>query len=127
LWLLGYPEAALADIDHALRDAREIGQAATLMFALGNTTFSHFFCGNYAGASAKSDEIVALADQKGRVVLEGSRNDERRLRIGPNRQSRGRSSHDHLRHHGKTASGINDIFAFCVVTLGYRACGTGPV
>ena len=64
LWLLGYPEAALADIDHALRDAREIGQAATLMFALGNTTFSHFFCGDYAGASAKSDEIVALADQK---------------------------------------------------------------
>ena len=34
LWLLGYPEAALADIDHALKDAREIGQAATLMYAL---------------------------------------------------------------------------------------------
>jgi hypothetical protein len=64
LWLLGYPEAGLADIDHALRDAREFGQAATLMFALGNTTFSHLFCGDYAGASAKSDEIVALADQK---------------------------------------------------------------
>ena len=28
LWLLGYPEAALADADHALKDAREIGQAA---------------------------------------------------------------------------------------------------
>ena len=25
LWFLGYPEAALADADHALRDAREIG------------------------------------------------------------------------------------------------------
>ena len=34
LWLLGYPEAALADADHALKDAREIGQAATLMYAL---------------------------------------------------------------------------------------------
>ena len=34
LWLLGYPEAALADAEHALKDAREIGQAATLMFAL---------------------------------------------------------------------------------------------
>ena len=32
LWLLGYPEAALADADHALKDAREIGQAATLMY-----------------------------------------------------------------------------------------------
>ena len=27
LWLLGYPEAALADIDDALKEAREIGQA----------------------------------------------------------------------------------------------------
>ena len=34
LWLLGYPEAALADAERALKDAREIGQAATLMFAL---------------------------------------------------------------------------------------------
>ena len=34
LWLLGYPEAALADTDQAVRDAREIGHAATLMFAL---------------------------------------------------------------------------------------------
>ena len=31
LWRrLGYPEAALADSDRALADAREIGQAATL-------------------------------------------------------------------------------------------------
>ena len=32
LWFLGYPEAALADADDALKDAREIGQAATLMY-----------------------------------------------------------------------------------------------
>ena len=31
LWLLGYPEAALADADDALKNAREIGQAATFM------------------------------------------------------------------------------------------------
>jgi len=34
LWLLGYPDAAMADADRALRDAREIGHAATLMFGL---------------------------------------------------------------------------------------------
>ena len=34
LWCLGYPEAALADADQALKDAREIGQAASLMYAL---------------------------------------------------------------------------------------------
>jgi hypothetical protein len=33
LWLLGFPDAALADTNRALGDAREIGQAATLMFA----------------------------------------------------------------------------------------------
>jgi hypothetical protein len=36
LWLLGYPEAALADTNHAIKDAREIGQAAALMFALAH-------------------------------------------------------------------------------------------
>jgi predicted ATPase len=34
LWLLGYPEAALAGTEQALKEAREIGQAATLMYAL---------------------------------------------------------------------------------------------
>src|SRR5208282_3621225 len=38
LWLLGYPEAALADADHAVSDAREIGQAVTLMFALSHAS-----------------------------------------------------------------------------------------
>ena len=64
LWWLGYPEAALADVDHALRDARDIGQAATVMYALGLTTPSDLFCGNYESATAKSDELIALADKK---------------------------------------------------------------
>jgi hypothetical protein len=34
LWLLGYPDAALADAEHALKHAREIGQAGRLMYAL---------------------------------------------------------------------------------------------
>jgi hypothetical protein len=33
LWFLGYPEAALADSDQAISDAREFGQAATLPHA----------------------------------------------------------------------------------------------
>jgi class 3 adenylate cyclase/predicted ATPase len=65
LGLLGYPEAALADADHALKDARDIGQAATLMFALFFTTVTRFFCGNYAAASALSDELVTLAEETG--------------------------------------------------------------
>jgi len=33
--MLGCPEAALADAENALENAREIGHAATLMHALG--------------------------------------------------------------------------------------------
>ena len=42
LWLLGYPEAALGDADHALKDAREISQAATLMYALFHASFAAY-------------------------------------------------------------------------------------
>ncbi len=63
LWMLGYPEAAVADIDHALNDAREIGQAASLMFALSFASFHHVHCGNYVAASAEADELVVLHEQ----------------------------------------------------------------
>ena len=65
LWSLGYPDSALADADYALRDARAIGQAATLMFALTFTSLMHRQCGNYANASAQAEELVTLADEKG--------------------------------------------------------------
>jgi len=66
LWLLGYPEAALADLARALKDAREIGQAATLMHALIHTTmFVHIPCGSYASAKPALEEVIALADEKG--------------------------------------------------------------
>ena len=54
LWVLGYPEAALADTDQALRDAREIGHAATLMYALYNASLTHILlrklCGSKSGS-----------------------------------------------------------------------------
>jgi predicted ATPase len=68
LWVLGYPNAALADADHALKDAREIGQAASLMLALCVSSFTHIFCGNYAAANAQSDEVVPLANDKGTLI-----------------------------------------------------------
>jgi predicted ATPase len=63
-----YPEAALADADHALKDAREIGQAATLMLALFLASFIRIVCGNYRVATAEADELVALADEKGALA-----------------------------------------------------------
>jgi predicted ATPase len=65
LWLLGYPEAALSDADGALKDAREIGHAATLMFALNEASYTGIYCGKFAAANALVDELVALANEKG--------------------------------------------------------------
>jgi class 3 adenylate cyclase/predicted ATPase len=72
LWMLGYPEVALADAERALRFAREIGHAATLYYALLFTTFTRVFCGNHATANAQSDEIVALGGEKGAILWKAS-------------------------------------------------------
>ncbi len=64
LWLLGYPEAALADLNQAINDAREFGQAATLMYALGHAPLSLLLSGNYVAAARAVEEVVALADEK---------------------------------------------------------------
>jgi hypothetical protein len=74
LWVLGYPEKAVADTDRALKDAREIRQAATLMHALAHAGTTHIFCGNYATANALLDELVVLADEKRRLLLESAGN-----------------------------------------------------
>jgi predicted ATPase len=68
-WLLGYPDAALADADRSLTDAREVGQAAALMFSLTTVTVTDILCGKYAAAAALADELVALADKKSTVLF----------------------------------------------------------
>jgi hypothetical protein len=40
LWLLGHPESALADVENALKDARETNHATTLMYALTCTNLT---------------------------------------------------------------------------------------
>ena len=81
LWILGYPDAALADADRAVADAREIGRAATLMYVLSHVPVSHIFLGNHTAAKAQSDEVVALADEKGALFwkAEGMMNQGRVL------------------------------------------------
>jgi predicted ATPase len=65
LWLLGYPDAALADIERALTNARAIEQAATSMFTQAWAAFTQIQCGKYPEASAQLDEVTALAEKKG--------------------------------------------------------------
>jgi class 3 adenylate cyclase/predicted ATPase len=65
LWMLGRPEAALKDVGHAVADAREIGQAATLMYALNVALLSLDLCRDYGTESALADELISLASEKG--------------------------------------------------------------
>ena len=63
MWMLGYPDAALADAERALQEAREIDHASTLMFALWWTGLMKASGGCYTVANALGKELVALADQ----------------------------------------------------------------
>ena len=70
LWLLGYPEAAFADINHALSDAREIGHAVSLMIALWLASSTHMLSGNYMAATTEANELVDLANKKTALTWE---------------------------------------------------------
>jgi class 3 adenylate cyclase/predicted ATPase len=65
LWLLGYPETALKDADDALREARQIEHAATLMFTLNFPILVNTYCGNYDAANELLKELAFLAEEKG--------------------------------------------------------------
>jgi class 3 adenylate cyclase/tetratricopeptide (TPR) repeat protein len=65
LWLLGYPDAALSESESALKQAREIDHAATLMYALAMASLTLISCRRHVAANALASELVALADEKG--------------------------------------------------------------
>jgi predicted ATPase len=66
--MLGYPETALADADHAIEVARESGHAGTLMYAQFHTSLTNILCAKYAAADAQSNEVIRLADEKGAAL-----------------------------------------------------------
>ena len=68
LWANGYPEAALADAGRGIKHSREIDHAASLMLTMSAGSMPYLLCGRYAVAKTQSDEIVALAGEKGGYV-----------------------------------------------------------
>jgi predicted ATPase len=62
--MIGYPDAARGDASCALKEAREIGQAATLMYALVHACVIHIECGNYSTANEQVVELVSSAEEK---------------------------------------------------------------
>jgi class 3 adenylate cyclase/predicted ATPase len=69
-WLLGYPDAALADADRSLSDARAVGQAAALMFSLTTVIVTNILCGNYAATTGLVDDLAALAEEKSTALFQ---------------------------------------------------------
>ena len=70
--MLGYPDAALADADQVVKEAREIGHAASLMIALYYAPATYLLCGRYQAASAAINELIALADEKTSMQWKGA-------------------------------------------------------
>jgi class 3 adenylate cyclase/predicted ATPase len=68
MWMLGYPDSALADADRALSVANSVNHAATLMHALGHASFPLFQRGNYGKAQEISKKLFNLADHKGSLL-----------------------------------------------------------
>ncbi len=64
-WALSDPEASIADRQSAVAGAREIGHAATLMFALSHVSLTLLHAGRRDEAAPLIGELVELADGKG--------------------------------------------------------------
>jgi tetratricopeptide (TPR) repeat protein len=67
VWQLGYPAAARNDTERAVKNARETGHLATLIYALNRAANIYIWCGDYTTALAQLDELMALADEKGKA------------------------------------------------------------
>jgi predicted ATPase len=70
-WMLGYPEAALADARRAVVEAREVGQGVPLMYSLYFTSYAFIHCGDYQTADAQLDELIPMATQKNAAQWRG--------------------------------------------------------
>jgi predicted ATPase len=70
-WMLGYPEAALADAKSAVREAREVGQGVPLMYSLYFTSYALIHCGEYEAANVQLDELIPMATEKNAAQWNG--------------------------------------------------------
>jgi hypothetical protein len=123
LWLLGFPEAGLADAERALTDARELGQAGTLMLVLTITSVTRIFCGNYAIAVRSSDEPYCNGRPKGRGSVEGLGNASSRPRPRSQRQDRRGGPHHLFRYQRITIDRRRIPAAALLIRFGLGPCG----
>jgi class 3 adenylate cyclase/tetratricopeptide (TPR) repeat protein len=64
-WMRGHQTDALHDADDALRSARELGQAGTLMHTLFHTALPVMLSGQVSTAEQRAEDLASLANEKG--------------------------------------------------------------
>ena len=64
LWQLGFPDATLSDLEHLLKEGREIGHAASLMGALFYASLLDVWCKGHHAERKLTEELLALAEEK---------------------------------------------------------------
>jgi hypothetical protein len=122
LWLLGYPALALADIESALKDGREIDHGPSLMYALHLAAILNMHSGYYAAASKHADEVVSFATQKDVGFWKAFGVLDQKRGVGVAWQFLGRSSEDRLRDQRLSINGIDCVFASVPGVFGKRSC-----
>ena len=64
LWQLGFPSATLSDLEHLLKEGREIGHAASLMGALFYASLLDVWCKGHSAERKFTEELLVLAEEK---------------------------------------------------------------
>jgi predicted ATPase len=123
LWLLGYPAVAIADAEQALKRARDLGHAASLMYALAFAPLTLMHCGSYG---ATSMQCLSRWQTKRCCTMEGGRSHESRLRIELDRPSLGRDPNGRVRDGRVASNGIDNVHAAVLIVFGVGPCGTRP-
>lgn len=70
-WMLGYPDAALADSSRALKEAREVGQGISVMYSLYFASYARIHCGEYEAVNERLDELIPMATEKNAAQWRG--------------------------------------------------------
>ncbi len=64
LWQLGFPDATLSDLEHLLKEGREISHAASLMGALFYASLLDVWCKGHSAERKVTEELLILAEEK---------------------------------------------------------------
>ena len=126
LWLLGYPDAALADAKQALQE-----RATSPSSHFDVCTVLHKFDPNFLRELRDRNEGTRrnyrFGGRKRLLVLEGALHTDARLSFCADRQSLPRSPKDHLRHCRIAVSWNSILDAFALVISWESVCGAWPI